>query len=128
MTSVTVGLYIAIAVVAVFGLLKGLRKGLYKSLIDLGATIISLILSIILAKLISKSALDEETILSAIDSLMQSSPDMVESLTPIKDTLVGLSNDSNAIGMMLAFPVIILAPIIYMLIYLIVSTILKIIA
>ena len=126
MTGISIGIYIAIAVVVVYGLLRGLRKGLYKSLIDLGVAILSIVISVFVAKLLSKALVDEQSVLQMLDSLMAQSPDMADTLIPIKETLIGISEDSNAIGMALAFPTVLLTPLIFMVVYIAVSAILKI--
>lgn len=126
MASVGVIMYIAIAVVAVYGILRGLRKGLYKSLIDLGVTIVAIVLSVLIAKLLSKSLVDIETLISFLDKLVEASPSMTEVITPIRDSIADMSKDSNAIGLAMALPVVILAPFVYMIVYLVIASILKI--
>ncbi len=126
MAGISIAIYVLISLTVVGGILLGLRRGLYKSLIDLGVTIVSIIISVFVAKLISKSLVDETKLIEYLDLLMENSADMVETLTPIKETLIGLANDTNALGMIMAFPVILLTPIVFIIVYSLVSLILKI--
>ncbi len=126
MQTVNVAIYIAIAVCGVFGALMGLRKGLYKSLINLGVVLLSAGISFALAKLITKLMVSEEEILKGIDKLTATNPEGLELLATIKETILGLSEQGNAVGMAMALPTIIITPFIFMIIYIVVGALLKI--
>lgn len=126
MAEINVVIYIAVACAVIGGFLRGMRKGLYKSLIDLGVAVITMILSIFFAKLISKALVNEESIVKMLDFFMENSPDLTENLMPIKETIVGLSADTDTIGMAMTLPVIILTPIVYIIVHCLVSLVLSI--
>ncbi len=126
MQTVNVAIYIAIAVCGVFGALMGLRKGLYKSLINLGVVLTSAGISFALAKLVTKLMVSEEEILSGLDMLTASNPEGMELLANVKETILGLSEQGNAVGMAMALPTIIITPLVFMIIYLVVGLLLKI--
>ena len=125
MTGVTIAIYATLICTVIGGVLLGMRRGLYKSLLDLGVTIFSIIISFFASKWISKSLLDEGKIIEFFDWIMQQAPDMVETLTPIKETFIGLSNDTNALGMAVVFPVVLLIPLIFLIVYSLISLVLK---
>lgn len=125
MSSVGIAIYVAIAAATVSGFLLGMRRGLYKSLIDLGVAVVSVVLSAVVAKWLSKSLVDDQMLLQYLDLLVEKIPSMADTVLPFKESLIGLANDSDAIGMAMAFPVVLLTPIIFMLVYLIIATVMK---
>ena len=126
MESVGMAIYIAFAVVALYGALCGARKGLYKSLIDAGVTVVTALLSVWLAKLISKSLVNVDSLIEGLDTLSVNMPDMAEIANMIKDVILDLSESSNAVGMLMALPVVILTPFIFMILYLVIGAIIRI--
>ena len=119
-------IYIAIAVVALYGVLRGAMKGLYKSLVDLGITIVVAFLSVWIAKTLSKTLVNEESLIELIDWISLKVPSLAEALGSFKEIIVDFSSDTNVIGMALSLPAIILSPFIFMILYLVLGFILKI--
>ena len=119
-------IYIAIAVVLLYGALRGAHKGLYKSLIDLGVTIVVAFLSVWIAKTVSKTLVDEASLMEFLDWASAQAPNLAETLASFKEIIVDFSSDTNLVGMILSLPAIILSPFIFMILYLVIGVILKI--
>lgn len=124
----TVGtvIYIAIAVVALYGALRGAMKGLYKSLIDLGVTIAVAFLSVWIAKTVSKTLVNEESLIQFFDWVALKIPDFAQTIGSVKEIIVDFSSDTNVVGMALSLPAVILSPIVFMILFLLIGIIIKI--
>ena len=116
--------YVAVALVAVYGLLRGLRKGLYKSLIDLGVFLITAIASIFIAKALSKALVNVEKLQGILTTLCEWFPDMSETLADLQSTITSMPEDM--VSMVMVLPTVFLAPIVFIIVYFLLGFILKI--
>ena len=126
MEKVNLTIYIAIAACGLIGALLGLRKGLYKALINLFSVLLSAGVSFALAKLLTKLVVNEKNILWAVDLANEKLFGNAEFMVNVRETLAALSERGNAVGMIAALPTVILTPLIFMIVYLVVRAIIKI--
>ena len=126
MDTVNIVIYIAIAVCGIFGALMGFFKGLYKALINLAVVLATAGISFAVVKIALKTSVDEEKILMAIDYISANFLPDAEFMTSVRETIVALSERGDAVGMVAALPMVFVAPLLFMIVYLVLGLIMKI--
>lgn len=118
---------VSFAVIAVLGFVRGYFKGVFKSLIDVVFTLIGLIASVLITKGISSLVITKDVCNKIIDALKGIITDsgILEYLEMFQGYLEN-PNVTDTINVAVAIPTIILAPIIFIVVLLLVSVILKI--
>ena len=126
MQEVNIGIYASLAIVLIYGIFRGFRKGLYKSIVDLFLIAITAVISAIATKSFAKALINEETLIEAIDTAIESLPDLQELLLKIKDLILDLASDGNVVSMVMSLPAVMLTPLIFLVIFSVVGFVLEI--
>lgn len=127
--TITMSIYIAFGAMAVIGFLVGLFKGAFRSIADFGFMVFNIIASVVASNLIAKSIAKPENLSEALTKLIDSNsfdPATLDVVTQLRDSLLNPEVNTTAVSLIVAIVSVIILPLLFVVIYFTVATIMKI--
>ena len=122
--SISTGILIAVAVIAVFGFLRGFFKGTFRSLMDIAFLALNIILSLIIASIIAKNIVNVEIFAEYLPKIAPTLGISDELVNEVNTYLTSPELASTSAKLLIALMSIIVMPLVFMVVYIVLGIIL----
>ncbi len=115
--TISTGILIAFAVIALFGFWRGFSKGTFRSLLDLGFLILNIFLSVLIADFIAKNVVNIELVAENLPTVAPTLGLNDELINEINTYIASPEIASTAAKLLVAFVAVIVMPIVFMVVF-----------